>query len=352
MDILSGIDLVAGIPVAELPVVGAPLISSIQTALQEPIFPGKVIVWLLFMLSIVSWVMIISKSLHLAKQKRVDKDFGARLRESRTTLEVFEEGWDDGASLKHLIYVSGSREAAFHLLGSREPQDGMIRRLRRAPKLTARQLDFLNLAFRSGYRTAMLRLSSGIAGFRFVAVAALLFGTIGMVWTLMTAFDSAAEFAEFAPAVGAALGFLAIALLVASPAILARIAFDIHIRRRKVELTKFRDDIARLFERSYAATAGVGSTIRAESIRPESIHSEIHSEAKHQEETFRPEAQARHTDETVKADTASEESSTDDEPKKKFHSIRDRLLRGPDDVDDAEEQINPIAQQAATLRVR
>lgn len=341
MDILSGIDLIA-----DIPVVGAPVIASIQTALQQPIFPGKVIVWLLFMLSIVSWVMIISKSLHLAKLKRVDRDFGSRLREARTTLEVFEEGWVEDASLKHLIYVSGSREAAYHLLGSREPQDGMNRRLRRAPKLSSRQLDFLNLAFRSGYRTAMLRLSSGIAGFRFVAVAALLFGTIGMVWTLMTAFDSAAEFAEFAPAVGAALGFLAIALLVATPAILARIAFDIHIRRRKVELTKFRDDIARLFERSYAATAKPESPIRSEKIRPESISTEPGPA----EEISRPEAQARQIDETVKADTAPEEPLSEDEPKKKFHSIRDRLLRGPDD--DEEEQINPIAQQAATLRVR
>lgn len=315
MDILAGLD----------PLLGSPVVGSIQTALQQPIFPGKVIVWLLFMLSIVSWVMIISKVLHLAKLNRADKSFGAKLRKSRTTLEVFEEGRDESPSLKHLIYLAGSREAAFHLLGSREPQEGMHRRLRRAPKLTARQLDFLNLAFRSGYRSGILKLSSGIAGFRLVAVAAILFGFVGMVWTLMNGFDTAAEFSEIAPDVGAALGFMVIALLVATPAILARMAFDIHIRRRKVELTKFRDDIARLFERSYAAGAVLESPIRKEVARP---------------------------DEAEEAATAPKEPGADEEQKKKYHSIRDRLLKGPEDDEDVEEQINPIAQQAATLRVR
>ena len=42
----------------------------------------------------------------------------------------------------------------------------------------------------------------------------------------------------------------------------------------------------------------------------------------------------------------------EEEQKKKYHSIRDRLLRGSGDDEDGEEQINPIAQQAATLRVR
>ncbi len=315
MAILAGIE----------PLLGPPVVGSIQTALQQPIFPGKVIVWLLFMLSIVSWVMILSKAFHLAKLRRVDRNFATRLRESRTTLEVFEEGWDEEESLQHSIYLAGSREAAFHLLGSREPQEGMHRRLRRAPKLTARQLDFLNLAFRSGYRSAMLSLSSGIAGFRFVAVAALLLGAVGLVWTLMSGFDSAAGFEEISPMVGAALGFLMIALLVATPAILARIAFDIHIRRRKVELEKFRDDIARLFERSYAAGAVMESPIRQEVVRPEE-----------------PE-----TNEPVSKSPVGEE-----ERKKKYHSIRDRLLRDSGEGEGGEEPINPIAQQAATFRVR
>ncbi|MEX2580169.1 MAG: hypothetical protein WD342_14010 [Verrucomicrobiales bacterium] len=306
-----------------------PLAGSIQTALEQPAFPGKIVIWLLFMLSIVSWVMIVSKAMHLAKMRRVDRRFSHRLRQSRTTLEVFEEGWDDPRSLQHLIYLAGAREAAYQLLGSREPQKEMQDRIRKAPKLAARQLDFLNLAFRSGYRTALLKLSSGIAGFRFVAAGALLLGSLGMVWTLMRGFDQASNFAEIAPMVGGALGFLAIALMVAAPAILARIAFDIHIRRRKVELTKFRDDVARLFERSYAApepARDAGPGVSAEPSRPGGSDFESGGEA------------------------------AGEGTRKKFHSIRDRLLRGPDSDEDEDEEeegeINPIAKQAATLRTR
>jgi len=229
-----------------------PLLGSIRATLDQPVFPGKVIVWLLFMLSIIGWVMIVSKIAQLRKIKRTDREFTERLRKSKTTLEVFEEGWDDDLSLKHVIYQAGAREAAFQYLGSREPQEMMQRRIKQAGKLGARQLDFLRTAFQTGYRAALGRLQSGIDGLRLLAVSALLIGTFGLVWTLMIGFDRAKEFAELAPMVGGALGYLVIALLVATPAAIAKVAFDATVRSRERELERFRDDINRLFERSFA----------------------------------------------------------------------------------------------------
>ena len=247
-----------------------PLLGSIRATLDQPVFPGKVIVWLLFMLSIIGWVMIISKLTQFRRTKRMDREFTERLRKSKTTLEVFEEGWKDDLSLKHIIYQSGAREAAFQYLGSREPQEMMQRRIKQAGKLTVRQLDFLRTAFQTGYRASVGRLEAGIDGLRVLGAGALFLGIFGLVWTLMLAFDQAKEFSDLAPIVGGALGYLVISLLVATPAFLARVAFHALAKSRERELERFRDDINRLFERSFAnterATEATPSSAAQESI--------------------------------------------------------------------------------------
>ena len=102
------------------------LVGSVQSALDQPVFPGKVAMWLLFMLSIVSWVMIISKGLNLRGTRIRDLRFGKKLRASRATLEVFEDGWKIDGSGHYQIYVSGARETVFQLLGFRERCEGLV----------------------------------------------------------------------------------------------------------------------------------------------------------------------------------------------------------------------------------
>jgi biopolymer transport protein TolQ len=298
----------------------SPVLGSLRATLDQPVFPGKVIVWLLFMLSIIGWVMILSKFVQLRKMKRIDSLFTERLRKSKTTLEVFEEGWEDELSLKYLIYHAGAREAAYQLLGSREPQESMQRRIKQAGKMQSRQLEFLKMAFQTGYRTAVGRLSSGIDSLRILAATALLIGSFGLVWTLMQGFDAAKEFSEVSPIIGGALGFLAIALLVAMPAILSRIAFQALVRMRKMELERFRDDINRLFERSFAGVEAVPARIPTE------------SEAVHSQESAKKEPESAPANGT-----------------KRYHSIREKLLRMESEEEDRFE-VNPIARQAASVR--
>ncbi len=297
----------------------SPVLGSLRATLDQPVFPGKVIVWLLFMLSIIGWVMILSKFVQLRKIKRIDLVFTERLRKSKTTLEVFEEGWEDEISLKYLIYHSGAREAAYQLLGSREPQEAMQRRIKQAGKLQSRQLEFLKMAFQTGYRTAAGRLYSGIESLRLLAATALLTGGFGLVWTLMQGFDASKEFSEVSPLIGGALGFFAIALLVAMPPILARIAFQTLARMREMELERFRDDINRLFERSFAAadTARVRPSLKKESTNP-------------------PES------------GKGEPENSQSHGSKRYHSIREKLLQMESEESDDGFEVNPIARQAAS----
>ncbi|MBL9159066.1 MAG: MotA/TolQ/ExbB proton channel family protein [Verrucomicrobiales bacterium] len=343
-----------------LSVIFPPLLASLRAAIDQPIFPGKVIVWLLFMLSIIGWVTILSKLVQLRRMRHADQAFTDRLRQSKTTLEVFEEGWEDELALKSLIYQAGARETAYQLLGSREPQDRMQQRLRQAGKLVGRQIDFLRMAFQTGFRAAAGRLQNGIESLRLIAAAAMLLGTFGLVWTLMKGFDEAKEFSELAPRIGAGLGYFTIALFVAAPATIARIAIRNLVRKRKQELERFRDDIHRLFERSFAAaldpvrptsserrpSAEVGSERpRREAVDPAVADASVGDRPAGPA----PKPAPRREPEPVAAYAPEVETdSGDGEERKRYHSIRDRLLRSEADEEASSPfRVNPIARQAA-----
>jgi len=312
------------------------LVGSIQSAMQEPALPGKLVIWVLFVLSIVCWVMIISKSIQLRRMKKADLRFSSRLRQSKTTLEVFEEGWRDENSLQLLIYQAGARETAFQLLGSRNPAVGVAEDIRDAGVLTTGQQGFLEAAFRSGFRTAEAKLSAGVRGLRVIGLAAILLGLLGCIWTLMVGFDAASEEGISAAAVGSALGFLAIALLVAMPAFVSRLTLALAIDKRQAKITRFRDDISRLFERKFTNLESSGAQARV--VREERPDSDLQEES-------------------GSAESDGNEGSLDEvgtsTKKKKYHSIRDRLLNLPEESDDINElNVNPIARQAATLKPR
>lgn len=300
-------------------------LGSIQSAMQEPVLPGKLIIWVLFVLSIVSWVMIISKSLQLRRMKKADRRFSSRLRQSKTTLEVFEEGWRDEDSLQLVIYQAGARETAFQLLGSRNPTAGVAQDIREAGVLTSGQQGFLEAAFRAGFRTAAAKLEAGVRGLRVIGVAAIMMGLLGGIWTLMVGFDGAGDSGVPAGVVGSALGFLVIALLVATPAFVGRLALAMVIDKRHAEIVRFRDDISRLFERKFTNLESPGR--RAASSK------------------------------SPRSDDSPDDPENDGQStgKKKYHSIRDRLLNLPDDPEEEngnEIAMNPIARQAATLKPR
>ena len=289
------------------------LVGSVQSALDQPVFPGKVAMWLLFMLSIVSWVMIISKGLNLRGTRIRDLRFGKKLRASRATLEVFEDGWKIDGSGHYQIYVSGARETVFQLLGFRERCEGLVEMVREAAPLNETQARSLRYAFRTGFREAQIRLDQGMAGFRFIGIASILLGLIGFVWTLMSGLDGAREASEVLPILGSSLGFVMVALMVATPAIIARSAFAMILRGRKQELRRFHDDLVKLFEGKFCA----------------------HS------------ANAERSSYVEGAHDSDDDESSGTGGKKQYHSIRERLLSGPSEPLNLDEiQINPIARQA------
>ncbi len=302
------------------------LMGSISHALNQSLVPGKMVMWVLFMLSIASWVVILSKATQLYRMNRAGKKFSERLRKSKTTLEVFEEGWEDSDALQYQIYLAGAREAAYQLLGSREPTEMLQSRVREAGRLSSRKMDYLTLAFQSGYRSALLKLESGISMLKIFGSAALLLGAFGFVWVVMVGFDSAKTFEEIGPEVGAGLGFVVVSFLIIIPSKLARLAFGMVAKSRRRQLQQFRDDISRLFERSFALRES-------------------------QKEV--PAARADGTKQSARSNRQERSGTGGTEPepgtKKQYHSIREKLVGKPEGE---ALSLNPIARQTAVLRAK
>ncbi|MEM9280846.1 MAG: hypothetical protein AAGA96_03390 [Verrucomicrobiota bacterium] len=318
-----------------------PLIGSIQTALSQPVFPGKLVMWLLFMLSIVSWVLIISKALQLQRTGAADRKFSKKLRGSRTTLELFEQGWYSNHSLHYLIYQSGASEVAFQLLGSREPTKGLQVQVMDVERMGASQTSALRAAFGKGLDSALSPLRAGLAGFSLIAAAAALLGAIGFVWTLMSGLDVATSDQEMYRAVGAALGFLSVSLLVVAPATLARMSFAIAVRRRRKESEKFHDDLLRVFERKFCGDKRVAKRVPSSDDRTSSLAATVEERVEFEEPV--------HEDSTHEDDDEFPPGNA--HGKKQYHSVRDRLLGSSESPKSLDElQVNPIARQAATVR--
>jgi len=322
-----------------------PVLGSLQSALDQPLFPGKLLIWLLLMLSIVSWVAIISKALSLFRSKRADHRFLARLRQSRQTMEVYEEGLEDEHSPHFGIYFAGAREAAFQLLGSKDRLEGMEQQMRSAAPLSIVQVECLRRAFQSACRKGLGQLHSGIAVLRLLAAAALLFGGIGTAWTMMSGFDRMEGSDGLAEATGSGLGFLVISLFVATPAILARLAFIVYLESRDEELIKFKDDVTRLFERKFGGLADrPPRKARSQSLGEDPVASGTETDSC---ETPHPrnEGGSKSLRETISGKVYRSET-------KQYRSIRDQLLSSPEDEPDGELEINPIARQAADRLTR
>ncbi len=316
-------------------------IANLQLALDQPAIPGKLILWSLLMLSLVCWVMILSKAVTLKKMKRADVLFTQRLRRSRTTLEVFEEGWNDENSLHHDIYLYGAKEAAFQLLGTREPNPTMHNRIKKAGKLSLRQIQLLREAFHRGEQAAIDKLQLTIPMLQAIAVGTPLLGATGMMLMMMRGFSTATEFGQVAPWISGSLIFMVLALSVALPAAIAKIIFQTRSRHRQRELSDFRVEITRLFERSFAGEDQIDTEDRVS-------HAPAPEEAAEFEDENLAEADEKEPSNDLEYRYKPKTSSGG---KREFRSLRSaglNILK----VNEAEEEeeINPIAKQAADLR--
>ncbi len=225
-------------------------------ALQEATLPGKVIIVLLFVGSIFSWSVMITKIRMIQYARRKSREFLSQFRSNRQPLKIYEaQDMYRGAPLFR-VYRAGCRELTLHMLGSPEVDETFRGRLESAPRINPAQMRAVTSAMERAVGESGLRLESQMILLATAVSGAPFLGLLGTVWGVMDTFSDiaaagSASLTAMAPGVSAALLTTVTGLLVAIPAMFGYNFLVTSIRAMIVEMDNFAAELAAEIEHRY-----------------------------------------------------------------------------------------------------
>ena len=115
-------------------------------ALQNSTLPGKVVLGALFLASVLSWTVMITKFRMLSRSRERRMDFLDAFRADRQPLSLFQSGARFSGAPVFTVYQAGCRELSFQMLGSAEVDETFAARLETAPKISPAQMRMVQTA--------------------------------------------------------------------------------------------------------------------------------------------------------------------------------------------------------------
>lgn len=233
-----------------------PLASGLVYAFVESTFEGKMVLLALFLGSIFSWSVMVTKIRYLQFARRQSERFSDLFRQDRTPLRLYEqEVFFDGSPLFE-IYQAGCEELCFQMLGSIEVDETYRARLEDAAKITPAQMRSVQAAMERAVGESGLKLESQMIILSTAVSGAPFLGLLGTVWGVMDAFggiaqSGSANLAAMAPGVAGALITTVVALLVAIPAMLGYNFLVTSVRSMIVQADNFAAELASEIEHRY-----------------------------------------------------------------------------------------------------
>ena len=159
----------------------------------ESTIEGKIVLLVLFLGSIFSWSVMVTKIRYLHFAKRQSERFSALFRRDRAPLRIFEQGIRFEGSPLYEIYKAGCVELCFQLLGSSEVDETFRDRLETADKITPPQMRAVTAAMERAVGEAGLKLESQMIILSTAVSGAPFLGLLGTVWGVMDAFGGIAR---------------------------------------------------------------------------------------------------------------------------------------------------------------
>lgn len=238
---------------------GPPLLSSgIVYAFLEATFEGKLVLLVLFIGSIFSWSVMITKMRMLRFAKKQSECFMEVFRQDRQPLQIMAQKMSfEGSPLYH-IYEAGCHELCFQLLGSMEVDETFAARLQMAPRIAASQMRAVTAAMERAVGEASLNLESKMIILSTAVSGAPFVGLLGTVWGVMDAFggiaaSGSASLAAMAPGVSGALITTVTGLLVAIPAMFGLNFLVTSLRAMIVSCDNFAAELSCALEHRYVS---------------------------------------------------------------------------------------------------
>lgn len=225
-------------------------------ALEQSTLPGKTVLLLLFIASIFSWSVMVTKFRLIRHAQRRRDQFLQLFRADRQPLRIYTDRLRFEGAPVFTVYKAGCRELTFQLLGSAEVDETFRARLDIAQKISPAQMRVVTTAMERAVGETALKIESQMIVLATAVSGAPFLGLLGTVWGVMETFAGVAEagkanLAAMAPGVSAALITTVTGLLVAIPAMFGYNYLVTTIRGMVVELDNFAAELASEFEHKY-----------------------------------------------------------------------------------------------------
>ncbi len=227
-----------------------------EFALREATVPGKIIIGVLFVASIFSWSVMLTKFRLLRHAQRQNARFLREFRLDRQPLRLYAEQHRFDGSPLWAVYRAGCKEMSFQILGSPEVDDTFRGRLDIADKISPAQMRAVAAAMERGVGETALKIEGQMILLATAVSGPPFLGLLGTVWGVMDTFSGVAmagqaNLAAMAPGVSGALLTTVTALLVAIPAMFGYNFLVTSIRAMIVQMDNFAAEIASEFEHKY-----------------------------------------------------------------------------------------------------
>jgi len=246
-----------------------PILASgaLQFAFEKATPEGKTTILVLFILSMFSWTIIITKFRQLYIARKASKKFYAAYGATRDPLDIRRRGAEFEGAPAYQLYIRGADEAAYHLKNNPVEAKGVVVRStgegntdQFAKSITTKisptsfeavkvVLEEAAAAQAMSLEKGMIVLSTAVAGGPFI-------GLLGTVWGVMETFAGIAKanqasLTTMAPGVAGALIATVTGLMVAIPAMFAYNFMVTTIRHLTQELDGFSSRYANQMEHAY-----------------------------------------------------------------------------------------------------
>ncbi|MEI6351270.1 MAG: MotA/TolQ/ExbB proton channel family protein [Verrucomicrobiota bacterium] len=243
----------------------APLLADggLLFALQHSTLPGQTVLVCLFIGSIFSWSVMVTKLRMVSFSKKQSAAFLELFRSHRQPLHIYETKLRFEGSPLFSVYRAGCKDLSFHLLGSPEVDETYRGRVELAEKISPAQMRVVTTAMERAVGETALRLESQMILLATAVSGAPFLGLLGTVWGVMDTFSGVAEagsasLAAMAPGVSAALITTVTGLLVAIPAMFGYNFLVTSIRALIVQMDNFAAELSSEFEHKYVDHRGGG----------------------------------------------------------------------------------------------
>ncbi len=228
-----------------------PILASgaLQFAFEKATIEGKITIGSLFILSMFSWTIIITKYRQLSIARRAAKKFFAAYTATRDPLDIKRKGENYEGAPAYQLYIRAADELDYHLKHNPVTVKNQCRISTASFEAVKVTLEEAAATEAMALEKGMIVLSTAVAGGPFI-------GLLGTVWGVMETFAgiaraNAASLTAMAPGVAGALIATVTGLLVAIPAMFAYNFMVTTIRHITQELDGYATRYATQIEHAY-----------------------------------------------------------------------------------------------------